>query len=85
MADETNNAEPKLPENDDEQNTSSIATAADLESLPKLAEKPGAAVELQSEWNLKSSLQILGAFMLLFNSYVSYFVRSLLTFADGDT
>ena len=70
MADSTN-VEAKLPETDDGQNTSSTSTSADLENSPNLAEKVGPDVVPQSEWNLMSSLQILGAFMLLFNSYVS--------------
>jgi len=71
MADESTNVEPKLPETDDEQNGASISTPADLENSPNLAEKVGADALPQSEWTWMSSLQIVGAFMLLFNSYVS--------------
>jgi hypothetical protein len=55
-------------------NSTALAERNDIEASPVangVAPKAELAVH-ESEWTVKSSLQVLGAFMLLFNTYHSW-------------
>ena len=58
---------------DDARSTSSQASTikADRPARLEAAEKP-AAIESERELTIRSALQVLGGFMLLFNSYSSF-------------
>jgi hypothetical protein len=72
-------AENKLDVNGDEGTDSSLTIPNDHPSKLEVAEKP--AISEPSELTLQSALQVLGGFMLLFNSY--FLVKWGITI-DGD-
>ena len=83
MTYKSSNLELKLAENNDQQSSPSITTTTDVENSPNVVKNAGDAVNSPPEFNLTSSLQILGAFMLLFNSYVFSHCSFFLTFKMG--
>lgn len=64
------NRKVKFPMKDDER-WSSYPTSVEVASTLDVAEKSAPAEEYEPEWSVASSLQVLGGFMLLFNSYCS--------------
>jgi hypothetical protein len=69
----TNSQKQTIPKMESEvsSNSTALAERNDIEASPAasgVAPKAELAVH-ESEWTVKSSLQVLGAFMLLFNSY----------------
>ena len=70
----SNSQQQTLPKMDSEvSSNSTLAEKTDLEASPAAnGAAPKAELPVhESEWTIKSSLQVLGAFMLLFNSYDS--------------
>lgn len=55
---------------DDE--TANFSSADDYEVAWKLKAERPALNEHESEWTVRSSLQVLGGFMLIFNSYIEF-------------
>jgi hypothetical protein len=70
--------EVEFPMKDDGTSKSERTDVSDLE-MPSTAgaEKPAPA-ELEGEWTVASSLQVLGGFMILFNTYVFLFEGRLI-------
>jgi len=69
----------EFPIKDDGTSKSERTDMSDLEVLSGVegAEKP-ALTELEGEWTVASSLQVLGGFMILFNTYVFPFEGRLI-------
>ena len=60
------------PMSDDQRSSSAIKDPEILSTLGE-AEKPAeTSAQYESEWTVRSCLQVLGGFMLLFNTYSSH-------------
>jgi hypothetical protein len=58
---------------DDEKLSSTSIQDPEIPSTLEKAEKPAeTSAQYESEWTVRSCLQVLGGFMLLFNTYSSY-------------
>ena len=64
--------ESELPVSDDKRSSSTTISDLKIPSTLEEAEKSAATPEqYESEWTVHSCLQVLGGFMLLFNTYSS--------------
>ena len=64
-------------------NSNSTGNASENSSRLEAAAEKAAPVEYQPEWTVKSSLQVLGGFMLLFNTYLYLLLRTIVDFVGG--
>jgi hypothetical protein len=65
--------ESELPVTDDEKSSSTPISDSEIPSTLGEAEKSAETPEqYESEWTVRSSLQVLGGFMVLFNTYCSH-------------
>lgn len=72
MSRSSSKRESEFPMSDDQRSSSAIKDPEILSTLGEAEKAAETSAQYESEWTVRSCLQVLGGFMLLFNTYSSH-------------